>query len=174
MTIDDCYYLGKVTKKHGFKGNLIIHLDTDEPELYNTLESVFIEIDGSLIPFFFETAQPYQGTKLLVKFEDLSPEEAERLVNRPIYLPLTTLPDLTGNAFYYHEVIGFTIYDAENIEVGTITSINDSAAQAYFEVNAEGKNILIPMIDQFIIEVDRSNKAILMAMPDGLLDVYLK
>lgn len=52
MTIDDCYYLGKVTKKHGFKGNLIIHLDTDEPELYNTLESVFIEIDGSLIPFF--------------------------------------------------------------------------------------------------------------------------
>ena len=79
MTKNDCYYLGKVTKKHGFKGNLIIHLDTDEPELYDTLEAVFIEQDGTLVPFFFETSQPYQGTKLLVKFEDITPEEANEL-----------------------------------------------------------------------------------------------
>ncbi|HEY4540107.1 MAG TPA: ribosome maturation factor RimM [Faecalibacter sp.] len=173
MTKNDCYYLGKVTKKHGFKGNLIIHLDTDEPELYDTLEAVFIEQDGTLVPFFFETSQPYQGTKLLVKFEDITPEEAERLINREIYLPLTTLPKLTGTAFYYHEIIGFTIFDQSNTEVGTIKAVNDSATQAYFEVDAQGKEILIPMIDEWILELNREEKAMLVQIPDGLLDIYL-
>ena len=111
MTKNDCYYLGKITKRHGFKGNLIIHLDTDEPELYDTLEAVYIEQDGALVPFFFETSQPYQGTKLLVKFEDVEDEDVDRLINRELYLPLKTLPELSGTDFYYHEIIGFTIYD---------------------------------------------------------------
>ncbi len=173
MEINECYYLGKITKKHGFKGNVIIHLDTDEPELYNTLESVFIENNGKLIPFFLESAQPYQGDKLLVKFEDFEAHEVDKLINRSLYLPLNTLPKLEGTSFYYHEVIGFTIFDQTNTEIGTIKAINDSAAQAFFEVDANGKQILIPMIDQWILEVDRPNKAMLIEIPDGLLEIYL-
>ena len=173
MTINDCYYLGKITKRHGFKGNVIIHLDTDEPELYDTLEAVYIEQDATLIPFFFETSQPYQGTKLLVKFEDVEDEDVDRLINRSLYLPLKSLPKLTGTDFYYHEVIGFTIYDQSNTEVGTIKAVNDSAAQAYFEVEAQGKQILIPMIDEWILEVNREEKAMLINIPDGLLEIYL-
>ena len=173
MNINECYYLGKVTKKHGFKGNVIIHLDTDEPELYHTLESVFIEQNGKLIPFFLEFSQTYQGDKLLVKFEDIEGDEVDRLINRSLYLPLTTLPKLEGTSFYYHEIIGFTIYDQTNTEIGIIKAVNDSAAQAYFEVDVDGKEILIPMIDQWILEVDRENKAILVEIPDGLLEIYL-
>ncbi|MDM1523193.1 MULTISPECIES: ribosome maturation factor RimM [unclassified Empedobacter] len=173
MTKNDCYYLGKITKRHGFKGNLIIHLDTDEPELYDTLEAVFIEKDGTLVPFFFETSQPYQGTKLLVKFEDIEDEEVDKLINRELYLPLKSLPELSGTDFYYHEIVGFTIYDQTNTEVGTIKSVNDSAAQAYFEVDANGKEILIPMIDEWILEVNREEKAMLINIPDGLLEIYL-
>ena len=173
MTINDCYYLGKITKRHGFKGNVIIHLDTDEPELYDTLEAVYIEQDGALVPFFFETSQPYQGTKLLVNFEDVADEDVDRLIFLSLYLPLKSLPKLTGTDFYYHEVIGFTIYDQSNTEVGTIKAVNDSAAQAYFEVEAQGKQILIPMIDEWILEVNREEKAMLINIPDGLLEIYL-
>ena len=173
MDINECYYLGKITKKHGFKGNVIIHLDTDEPELYSTLESVFIESNGKLIPFFIESVQSYQGNKLLVKFEDFEANEVDKLINRSLYLPLNTLPKLEGTSFYYHEVIGYTIFDQTNTEIGTIKSINDSAAQAFFEVDANGKQILIPMIDQWILEVDRPNKAMLIEIPDGLLEIYL-
>ncbi len=173
MNINECYYLGKVTKKHGFKGNVIIHLDTDEPELYHTLESVFIEQNGKLIPFFLEFSQTYQGDKLLVKFEDIEGDEVDSLINRSLYLPLTTLPKLEGTSFYYHEIIGFTIYDQTNTEIGIIKAVNDSAAQAYFEVDVDGKEILIPMIDQWILEVDRENRAILVEIPDGLLEIYL-
>lgn len=173
MQKEDCYYVGKITKPHGFKGNLIVHLETDEPELYENMESVFIETNGMLVPFFFEFTQVHGNNKLLVKFEDVSAEEAERLVNKELYLPLDTLPELEGNDFYYHEIIGFTLYDQTNTEIGVIQSINDSTAQALFELEFEGKQILIPIVDEWILEVDRKNQAILVKVPDGLIDLYL-
>jgi 16S rRNA processing protein RimM len=173
MQKEDCYYLGKITKPHGFKGNLIVHLETDEPELYENMESVFVDTNGMLVPFFFEFAQVHGANKLLVKFEDTSPEEAEKLINKDLYLPLESLPELDGTDFYYHEIIGFTLFDQTNTEVGLIKSINDATAQALFELEIDGKEILVPIVDEWILEVDRENKAILVEIPDGLIDLYL-
>lgn len=173
MRKEDCYYLGKITKLHGFKGNLILHLDTDEPELYQNMESVFVETNGMLVPFFLEFIQPHSGGKMLVKFEDVSPDEAEKLINKNLYLPLETLPELEGTDFYYHEIIGFTIYDQTNTEIGVIKNVNDTTAQALFEVEINGKEILIPIVEEWILEVDRENKAILVEVPEGLVELYL-
>jgi len=172
MRKEDCFYLGKITKTHGFKGNLILHLDTDEPELYENLESVFIERDGMLVPFFFEFAQPYSKGKLLVKFEGISPEEAEKLVNRRAYLPLETLPDLAGTDFYYHEITGFSVIDTQHGEIGIIQNVNDSGAQALFEVKFGDKDLLIPVVDEWILEVNRDEKFIKMETPEGLIELY--
>ncbi|MGB6092977.1 MAG: ribosome maturation factor RimM, partial [Moheibacter sp.] len=147
MQKEDCYYLGKITKKHGFKGNLILHLETDEPELYQNMESVFIETNGMLVPFFFENIGPHSKNKLLVKFEDLTPEEVEKLINRSVWLPLDTLPELEDDAFYYHEIIGYKVIDSRRGEIGLIKNVNDSGIQALFEIDFDGKQILIPVVD---------------------------
>lgn len=173
MQKEDCYYLGKITKPHGFKGNLIVHLETDEPELYENMESVFVDTNGMLVPFFFEFAQIHGANKLLVKFEDTTAEEAEKLINKDLYLPLESLPELDGTDFYYHEIIGYTLFDQTNTEVGLIKSINDATAQALFELEIDGKEILVPIVDEWILEVDRENKAILVEIPEGLIDLYL-
>ena len=174
MKKEDCFYLGKIIKKYSFKGELLAKLDTDEPEIYNNIDAVFIDLRGSLVPFFVETSQLHKSELLRFKFEDVDTEaDAETLLKSDLYLPLELLPKLEGNKFYFHEIIGFTIVDETFGEVGVIKSVNDNTAQALFEVDRNGVEILIPMNDEFIKNVDRIKKQISVKTPDGLIDLYL-
>jgi len=109
-----------------------------------------------------------------VKFEDISTEsDAEAILKSDVYLPLDLLPKLSGNKFYYHEIIGFLLKDIKFGEVGTVVGINDSSAQPLFVIKNGDKEILIPMIDDFIKKVDRKNKTITVKTPEGLIEMYL-
>ena len=174
MKKEDCFYLGKIIKKYSFKGELLAKLDTDEPELYDNLDAIFIDLRGNLVPFFIESSQLHKSDLLRIKFEDVDTEtDADTLLKSELYLPLDLLPKLEGNKFYYHEVIGFTIKDTNFGNVGVIKAINDATAQALFEVDRNGVEILIPMNDEFIINVDRKNKSVEVNTPEGLIDLYL-
>ncbi len=174
MRKKDCFYLGKIAKKYSFKGEVLVYLDTDEPELYTELESMFVEINGHLVPFFIEKSSIHREKFLRTQFEDMDSEEAaDTIVGRDVYLPLTMLPKLEGNKFYYHEVVGFDAIDQRLGNFGTILRISDNGVQALFEVQKEDAVILIPLIDEFIIEVNRENKSILFNTPEGLIDLYI-
>ena len=175
MRKEDCFYLGKIVRKHSFKGEVVIKLDTDEPELYEDLESVFVLHGANLIPFFMEKTLLQKGNQLRVKFEGVDSEaDADAILKSGVYLPLTMLPKLTGNQFYYHEVIGFEMEDVNFGTVGKIVGINDKTAQALFEVDREGVEIFIPMIDHFIKKIDRKNYKVVVETPEGLIDLYLE
>mgnify|MGYP002631841251 FL=1 len=174
MQKKDCFYLGKIVTKYSFKGELLAKLDTDQPELYEHLDAIFVQVRNNLIPFFVESSQLHKSDLLRVKFEDVDTEgDADALIKSELYLPLKFLPKLEGNKFYYHEVIGFKITDKNFGEIGIITAINDSTAQALFEVDRNGIDILIPMNDEFIIEVNRKTQTITVETPPGLIELYL-
>ena len=174
MRKEDCFYLGKIAKKFSFKGEVLIYLDTDEPELYENMESVFVEFNKNLVPFFIENSNLHKGDFLRVKFEDIDTEaDADEIMGCEIYLPLNMLPKLEGNKFYFHEVIGFEIEDQRLGVFGKIVSINDTSAQPLFEVVNGNVEILVPMIDQFLIKIDRENKKVVMNLPEGLVEMYL-
>lgn len=175
MQKENCFYLGKIVKKHSFKGEVVIKLDTDEPELYRNLESVFVDLGNNLIPFFIEKSSLSKATFLRVKFEDISTEQdAEAILKAGIYLPLDLLPKLSGNKFYYHEVIGFNVVDENFGHIGVLETINDKAAQPLLEIDRDGVVIFIPMIDDFVKKIDRDNKVMEVITPEGLIDLYLE
>ncbi|MFM7017247.1 ribosome maturation factor RimM [Flavobacterium sp.] len=174
MRKEDCFYLGKIAKKFSFKGEILIYLDTDEPELYENMESVFVEFNKNLVPYFIENCNLHKGDFLRVKFEDVDNEaDADEIIGCEIYLPLNMLPKLEGNKFYFHEVIGFEIEDQRLGVFGKIVSINDTSAQPLFEVVNGSVEILVPMIDQFLVKIDRTNKKVIMNLPEGLVEMYL-
>jgi len=174
MRKEDCFYLGKIVKKYGFKGELLAKLDTDEPELYKDLESVFIALGDDLVPFFIEKSSLHKSTLLRMRIEDVDTEaEADALIKSELFLPLDMLPKLSGNQFYFHEIIGYKMIDVAFGEVGEITAVNDSTAQALFEVQRDDKQILIPMNDEFIVRLDRTKNEIVVQTPIGLIELYL-
>lgn len=173
MTKEECYQLGKITKPFGFKGQVVMFLDVDCPDDYAELDSAFIEIKGNLVPYFFKI-ENINGNKAIATFEELKPEEAQALVGHEMYLPLDMLPKLTGNQFYFHEVVGFRVIDEEHGDIGVIQSIIEYPAQPLFQIDKDGTEILIPVIDPIIKNVNRTLKTITINAPTGLIDLYLQ
>lgn len=172
MDIKDCFYLGKVTKPWGVKGQMVLFLDVDDPEEYLDLDSAFVEVKGQLVPHFFHI-DSLNGNKAVVTFEELSPAEAQSLAGRDLYLPLSVLPKLEGNKFYFHEVTGFKVVDSEKGDIGVLEQVIDYPAQPLFQVMKNGVEILIPIIDEVIDKVDREQKTLFITAPKGLIDLYL-
>ncbi len=174
MKKNECYSLGKITKSHGLKGEVTIYLDVDQPENYKKLDVILLDIKGELIPYDVEKIQ-IRGKKSILKLKEItSIEETEKVVNAEVFLPLIALPKLKGNRFYYHEIIGYNIYDSNSEkEIGKIKAIYESTGNDLFAVDLNGVEILIPIVDQFIKKIDHQNTTIELNIPDGLVDVYL-
>ncbi len=174
MRKEDCFYLGKIVSKYSFKGEVLVKLDTDDPEVYEKMESVFISLGNNLVPFFIDRCRLHKSNLLRIDFEEVKTEsDADRVMGAELYLPLTLLPKLTGNKFYFHEIIGFTMMDDVHGDIGIVQSVNDTTAQALFEVLKEGKQLLIPLNDDIIKRIDRANKLIEVRTPEGLIELYL-
>ncbi len=179
MNLDECHYIGYTSKVHGKQGELIIKLDVDFLEAIQKLESVIIQMnktDNSLIPFFISKSNFQNDGTLRVKFEDVDDiATAKNISGKGIYILNTALPTQIGSTFYHHEVINFKVIDTNYGEVGTIFHILNQTKQAIFEViNADDKEIMIPIVDEIINNVDRESKTITVTTPDGLIDLYLE
>ncbi|MCF0209878.1 MAG: 16S rRNA processing protein RimM [Bacteroidales bacterium] len=173
MKKEDCFYLGKIVKPFSYKGDLVLFFDVDEPMEYVDLAYVYLEINKRLVKYDIETMRPHQN-KMVARFVELTEDEAAGLVGKEMYLPLEFLPKLDGNKFYYHEVIGFSIEDSKKGNLGTIREIFDNMTQPLMAIDHDGKEILIPIIDEVIKEVCREEKLIKIEAPEGLIDIYLE
>lgn len=176
MIIDkeSCYFLGKIVRTSGLKGDVSVFLDVDEPESYAELDSVFVERKGALVPYFIESVQ-IRPNGAVFHFEDTDFEAAQALVGSALYLPLELLPPLIGKQFYFHEVRGFEVVDAEAGDIGKLREIWDNAAQPLMCIDhPSGKEIMIPLVDDFLVDVDRENRVLKVKAPEGLVEFYLE
>jgi len=173
MNKNDLFILGYISKTVGIKGEVVFNLDVDDPKRYKNLESVFIEINNGLVPFFIKSIQ-LRGNTAVVSIEGFdNPQKAAELVGTTLYLPLNLLPTLKGNKFYFHEVSGYTVIDKQFGNIGTVETVLDFPQQAILQIKKGEKEILIPVKDEFILSIDRANKTIHTQAPDGLIELYL-
>jgi 16S rRNA processing protein RimM len=173
MKKEDLFELGYNGKTVGNKGEVNLHLDTDQPEYYQKMTNLFVEIKGTLIPYSVEHIK-IKGQKATVKYKDIDTKDvAELLQSSKVFLPLDFLPKLKGNQFYFHEVIGFKVVDKIHGEIGIVDQVIDHSIQAIFSILKDGQEILIPITDEILKKLDRKNKIIEIEAPEGLIDIYL-
>lgn len=176
MKESDCFILGKVTKPHGYKGEVVLFIDADEPHAYLDLDAIWLKLGDRLIPHFIESIRPHNtANKFVVRFDGVDTEEqAKSIAASDALAPLTLLPELDTTEFYLHEVDGWVALDAAtDSQIGTIKRVLDYAMYPILEVDTNGSEVLIPLPDSIDIKVDRHAKTLTIELPEGLLEAYL-
>ena len=171
MKKQDCYYLGKIVSKFSFKGEILLKLDVDEINSID-FKSIFIELDNTLVPHIVNKISLHKSSLLRIKFENIDSEKrANEILKKEAFLPLKDLPKLEGNKFYYHEIIGFKVFDKKTGEIGKVVEINDQTSQTIIIINTGDKKIMVPLVDEFLIDLNKKSKIITFNLPEGLIDL---
>ena len=165
---EDFVYFGKFLKPHGTKGE--IGLEGDSILLGDECDFVACDIDGILVPFFFETRRTKNNDTLIVKIERMeSAEEVRFLTNREAYIPKEWTEDSEALSWSFFR--GFLAVDENLGELGEITDIDESTINTLFVIDNDGDEILIPAQEEFIIGIDQENREIIFNLPEGLVSL---
>jgi 16S rRNA processing protein RimM len=170
MKFDEYFNLGVISKVFSFKGEIVARFDVEVPNLFDNLNALFIEEKGSLVPYFVDKVEPQLNNFVRIKFRGIdTQEQAKRLLKCELFLPDNLLPKLEEDEFYFHEIVGFTAFDEEDNEVGSITEVYDLPNNPVAEILIEGKEVLVPL--NLMIELDKKNQKIYIEIPEGLIDL---
>ena len=165
---EDFVYFGKFLKPHGTKGE--IGLQGDTFVLADGCDFVACDIDGILVPFFFESLRPKSGDTFIAKMERMeTAEEVRYLTNREAFIPRKWVEDSDEVSLGYF--IGFTATDRTLGEIGEIVDIDDSTMNTLFVLEKDGEEILIPAQEEFIADIDHDAQTIIFDLPHGLVSL---
>ena len=165
---EDYIYFGKFTKPHGTKGE--ISLQSDGFTLDESCDFVACDIDGILVPFFFENMRTKNHDTFIVKIERMeSAEEVRYLTNRDAYIPKEWTNQSEVLSWSYFK--GFVAIDEELGELGEIVDVDDSTMNTLFVIDNDGEEILVPAQEEMIAGIDNDNKEIYFNLPEGLVSL---
>ena len=168
--------IGKFQKTHALKGELNAVLNID-PEYVEEGNPLIIETDGIPVPFYAESIRPKGASSYLIKLEGVdSVEEADELVNNLIFAPRKDVEDYMGEELLLgddHE--GYRVVDKDLGEIGVLESIDSSTENELFVVRTpDDEEVYIPIVDDFIVDIDQENGIINTSLPEGLVDLNVK
>ena len=165
--------VGKIVNTHSLKGEVKVISSTDfEEERFKKGSKLLITRGNQLIREVVVESYRNHKNFLLVKFEGIdSVEEAEKLKNLQIKIDSTEVGELEENEFYFHEIIGCEVFDENDKNLGEIIDILTPGANDVWVIKGEnGKEILIPYIEDVVKKIDITSKKVNIEVMEGLID----
>ena len=165
MKKPDLQYLGEFIKLFSFKGELIFYSELKSVFVEN-LDSLFVNFNQSYVPFQIIKVKSHKKNNYRTQLQNVNSEsEAKRLLKKDIYVERIENSD---NSDYL--VDNFKVYN-DNKYIGVVISTINKTEQSIMEVKMSDKVVLIPLVDQFIVEINDEELKIDMDLPEGLLDL---
>ncbi|MEO8227788.1 MAG: ribosome maturation factor RimM [Gemmatimonadota bacterium] len=166
--------VGRLRKPHGLKGEINIFPLTSEPDTVLAVgQDVWIvgldaeEVGG---PFKIERSRGYHR-EWLVKFRGIDHRDAWEPW-RGLFLgaPANTLTPPDGDEVYLHELEGFAVRHQDGTSLGVVSGVFELPSGLMIEVQGPKREFLLPYKKEFVVEVDRAERRLIVAPPEGLLD----
>ncbi len=174
MVEEKLYSVGKIVNTHGIRGEVKVLLQTDFPEerfvIGNTLIAVHPEDSAQRIIVRIEKSREQKGL-YYIGFEGYTNiNQVERFKGWMLKVTPDQLLELEDDEFYYHEIVGCTVVTDEGETLGTVKEILSPGANDVWVVKRpNGKDVLIPYIDDVVLDVDVEAKRIRIHLMEGLI-----
>lgn len=160
--------IGKIVNTVGLKGEVKVYNYSDSIEIYETIESIYVEDRLTVI----ENVRA-QKNMVILKLEGADDRNAaEALRGKELYITEDDLPELPEGQYYVRDLIGMSVTEEDGNLLGHVTDVLQNTAQDIFEVESEnGKKLLIPKVDQFVLNIDAEKREITVRLIEGMLDL---
>lgn len=160
---------GKIVNTHGLRGEVKVVTWTDYPEDFEDIEYVYVKRKTGDEKLHISSIK-YQKNNLIIKFSEIKDiNEAEKYKNQILYVEREMMGELPDGVYYIADLIGSSVIDENGEEIGVIADVFNTGANDIYDVKREGKkNLLIPVIDDVVKEIDIENKVIRIEMMEGL------
>ncbi len=173
MKKEEAFNIGYFTKTKGLKGELQLFFEFQDYEDLE-FEVLFVEDAGKLVPFFIESLKIQNNKTANVLLEDIDHiDKASKLVKKKVYLPLDHMPERDPEDFRFTDLVGFLVVDEEAGELGEIIDVQELPQQFIATFVYQEKEVMFPLNEDIILEIDAENEEIIVELPEGLLDLYL-
>ncbi len=172
MNIEDSFYIGYITKTKGLKGEVQAYFEFDDFEELE-FDSLFLEINGKLIPYFISSFKLQSNQTGYFFFDDIdSIEKAEKLVRKKIYLPNSKMPEISEEEFRYTDLKGFIVKDEHFGDLGEIIEVHEYPQQFIAVVSYKFREVMFPLNEHIIKSIDEEESIVEVALPEGLMEIY--
>ena len=160
--------IGKIVNVVGLKGEVKVYNYSDSDEIYRTTEAVYVGDDLVGI----ENVR-LQKNMVILKLAGISDRDgAEAVRGKKLFITESDLPELPEGQYYIRDLIGMTVKKENGEILGKVSDVLQNTAKDIFEVeNADGRKILIPKVDQFVLEIDKAAGEIRVRLIEGMLDL---
>lgn len=160
--------IGRILGKHGYRGELNIELNyTEAGKGLKKGNFLFVEFDSKGVPFYIESVS---GSGHIVKLRDINTEEnAQELAGRIISLEEKLVPK--SKKSNYSGLLGYCVRDCNSQFSGIISAVEEYPQGLMFLVETEGATLMIPAVDDWIVDIEERKKVISMNLPEGLAEI---
>jgi 16S rRNA processing protein RimM len=170
-----CRQIGMIVKTHGIAGEVVVRLFDEFSIDDMDTESLFLDLDGGLVPFFLAEAREKNHSDVLVKFEQVQSDKAAlNLMDAPVYTTKVEGEDAeetVSQDFSAYQLVGYQCQALGHGHIGEIVAIRDISKNPLFEIDNEGEELLIPIVEHFIAGIDDEQQLVVFDLPEGLIDM---
>lgn len=174
MTAEQGYLvIGRLIRPHGIRGEMSAAVHTHVPERFTWLEHVYLAREAN-------DSEPSRHEVVSVRFHKGNAlirlggyerrEDLEVLRGMWLLVPDTEAIPLEEGELFHYDLEGLEVVTEDGETLGTVVEILETGANEVFVVQGQGKEILLPNIEEVVLQVDLDAGTMLVHLMPGLRD----
>lgn len=159
--------VGRLRRSHGVIGEMLMDVLTDFPERLRVGKVIYV---GDAHEAMHISGIRGHDREMIIHLKGISnPEETARFRNALVFVKASDLPELPEGEYYHHQLIGLSVVDEAQSILGRLDSILETGANDVYVVKTpEGKELLLPAVEDVILEVDLAKRQMTVRPPEWL------